>query len=229
MTTESFSIPIEDAPVDSVEALLQRPEGPDGAPAVLLAHGSGASVESEFLERFAEALAREGFPVLRFRYAYAERAAREGKRRPPDRMPLLQRVHRAALEALEERLPDAPVILAGKSMGGRVASHLVAEGVPCAGLALLGYPLHPTGKPESLRSEHFPRVHAPSLFLQGTRDKLCDLALLERELAKYGAPYVLHVVEGGDHSFGVLKRSGRTADEVRAEMIETFASWARAL
>ncbi len=229
MTSHSFAIPLEDAPVDSVGAILQSPSAASRAPAVLFAHGAGAPMESDFMEATAAALVVEGLPVMRFRYAYTERAAREGKRRPPDRMPLLERVHRAALDALRERVPDRPVILAGKSMGGRVASHLAAEGVPCAGLAFFGYPLHPPGKPESLRSEHFPRIEAPSLFLQGTRDKLCDLALLEREVARYGAPHSVHVVEGGDHSFDVLKRSGRTETEVRAEVVQAFVRWARAL
>jgi len=229
MSTENFAIPLEDAPVDSVRAILQSPTCATDAPAVLLAHGSGAPMESEFMEATASALVAEGLSVMRFRYAYTERAAQEGKRRPPDRMPLLENVHRAALQALRERIPDRPVVLGGKSMGGRVASHLAAQGVPCAGLAFLGYPLHPAGKPESLRSEHFPRITAPSLFLQGTRDKLCDLALLERELGSYGAPHVVHVVEGGDHSFDVLKRSGRNEAEVRAEVVQAFVAWARGL
>lgn len=225
----SLTVPVPDEPIEAVEALLDLPDADPGGPVVLLAHGAGAPMESEFLEEVARGLVAEGLPVLRFRYAYTERAAREGRRLPPDRMPRLEAVHRAALAVLRERFPERPVILAGKSMGGRVSTHLAAAGEPCAGVALLGYPLHPAGKPERLRVEHFPEVTAPCLFLQGTRDALCDLERLDEHLPELGGPWTLHLVEGGDHSFAVPKRSGRTPAEVRSELAARIAGWARGL
>jgi predicted alpha/beta-hydrolase family hydrolase len=119
-------------------------------------------------------------------------------------------------------------VLGGKSMAGRMASMLLAEplGAPkAAGLLLVGYPLHPAGQPEKLRTEHLPRVPCPMLFLEGTRDPLCDLALLKPVLRKLGRRATLHVVEGGDHSFAVPKALGRSSTEVVAELVDATMDW----
>jgi len=229
MPHETLQLPIEDCPVEAVAARLDLPGEDPGGPVVLLAHGAGAPMESDFLEEVALGLAATGLPVLRFRYAYTERAAREERRLPPDRMPRLEAVHGVALAALRARFPGRPVLLAGKSMGGRVATHLVASGEACLGVVLLGYPLHPAGKPERLRVEHFPDIEAPCLFLQGTRDALCDLELLNEHLPSLGGAWALHTIEGGNHSFEVPRRSGRSDAEVRAELVATIASWAEGL
>ena len=220
-----LELPVEGLKVDHVSAILEIPDSADPSVAVLLAHGAGASMESDFMEAVAARLVHGGLPVLRFRYPYMERAAREGRRFPPDRRPALEAVHLAALDELRERFPDARYVLAGKSMGGRMASLMAAEGVACDGLAFFGYPLHPQGKPEQLRSEHFPACLQPALFLQGTRDKLCDLELLDEALELYGGAHQLHVVEGADHGFDVLKRSGRTSEEVRDELAGVLLDW----
>ena len=110
-------------------------------------------------------------------------------------------------------------------MGGRMSSLLAAEGEAFDGLCFLGYPLHPPGKPEKLRTEHFPELKLPMLFLQGTRDALCDLELLRPALEGLGQSPTLHVVEEGDHSFAVLKRSGRTPEEVLDELAAAVAAW----
>jgi predicted alpha/beta-hydrolase family hydrolase len=222
--TETFRVPVEHPSVESVQAILQWPRSTPPL-FILLAHGAGAPMDSEFMEFAAEALVERGYAVMRFRYAYMERAAREERRFPPDRAPRLEAVHRAALHALHERAEGRPVVLAGKSMGGRISSHLAAAGEPCAGLLYLGYPLHPAGKPERLRSAHFPQITQPSLFLAGTRDALCDLTLLDQELKNYGGSFELVITEGGDHSFDVLKRSGRTQQEVRRLLVDSMDRW----
>ncbi len=225
MQSEQITIPTPDAGVDCVSARLDLPDEDLGRSVVLLGHGAGAPMGSDFMECMAMGLAGRGFPVLRFNYAYMERFAREGTRRPPDRKPRLLDTHRAALAALAERYPDRPMLLAGKSMGGRMSTYLAAEGDYCSGLVLLGYPLHPPGKPEKLRSEHFAAIAQPALFLQGTRDALCDLELFSRELETFGGNATTQIIEGADHDFGVLKRSGRTRDEVRAELLDHVEDW----
>ena len=157
-----------------------------------------------------------------------ERIRREGGRRPPDRAPVLLAAHRAALAELERRAGGRRVVLAGKSLGGRMASLLAAEGCRCDGLAFFGYPLHPAKKPEKLRSEHFPAIAQPALFLQGTRDALCDLELLRRELETFGGVTRLVLVEDGDHDFQVRRSSGRTREEVLGELVRAFVEWEEA-
>ena len=229
MSRESFPIPVDGLGVDSLSAILQRAEG-DGEPfAVLLAHGAGAPMDCEFMEDMACGLVEEGFDVLRFSYAYMERAKREGRRFPPDRQPKLEAAHHAALACLRQRIPSKPAVMAGKSMGGRISSLLSAAGVPCAGLIYLGYPLHPQGKPDKLRTEHFPRISAPSLFLQGTRDALCDLKLLDQALVHYGADWQRVLIDGGDHSFDLPKRLGISSREVHDHLVQAMATWLREL
>lgn len=228
MTREEISIPIDHADLPAVSGIVDRPDGGSTRSGLLLAHGAGAPMTSAFLEAAATGLAARGLPVLRFNYAYTERATRAEKRRPPDRMPTLLAVHRAALDVAREVLGTGRLVLAGKSMGGRMASLLAAEGDDAAGLVYFGYPLHPAGKPERLRREHFPAIAQPTLFLQGTRDALCDLDLLRPALETYGGAVELHVVEGADHDFRVLRRSGRTDDEVLAEVLEAVDAWERA-
>lgn len=232
MSMESLDIPTglpaaDGTTLATVSGRLHVPERDRGSSAVLLAHGAGAGMDSEFLVEIASGLAARGLPVLRFNYAYTERMAREGRRRPPDRRPKLEAVHGAALDALRARYPERPVVLAGKSMGGRIASYLSASGADDSALLFLGYPLHPQKKPEKLRSEHFGAIAVPALFLEGTRDALCDLELLRRELETFGGTVTLRVIEGADHDFRVLKRSGRTRAEVLGELLDAIDEWER--
>jgi len=214
--------------VERVSALWDRPAGRARPRSVLLAHGSGADMRSPFLESMAVGLCARGFAVLRFRYPYMERMLREGGRRPPDRAPALEAAHAAVLEHLLEHDDGRRPLLAGKSLGGRMATHLAAKGADAAGLVLFGYPLHPPRRTEKRRSEHFPALVQPALFLQGTRDDLCDLGLLREALGTYGGAARLLVVEGADHGFDVLVRSGRTRDEVHAQLLDAVADWDRA-
>ncbi len=224
---EKLTIPFDD---DSLDAILERPQAGERESVVLLAHGAGANMSSEFMESMSTLLVERGFAVLRFDYPYMKRARELGRRQPPNRRDMLERAHRAAIGELAKRAPDRRILLAGKSMGGRMGSYLAAEdtdGGLAAGLIFLGYPLHPRKQPEKLRCDHFPILAVPALFLQGTRDDLCDLALLEKALASYAGSVSLEIIEAADHGFDVLKRSGREPDEVRLELIDAIDRWER--
>jgi predicted alpha/beta-hydrolase family hydrolase len=213
------------APGTSVRAVLTMP--PAGVPrplavALVLAHGAGGTMQQPLVVALADALAARGAMVLRFNFVYADAG-----RRAPDRAPLLAAAYRAAAAWLAAR-PEAKgraLVLGGKSMGGRVATGLAALGDRCDGVYLVGYPLHPAGQHDRLRDEHFPGVRCPLLFLEGTRDPLCDLALLRPVLKRLGRRATLVVIEDGDHSFAVPKRTGRTADDVLAELADASARW----
>ena len=169
----------------------------------------------------AEGLAARGVTVLRFNFLYKELG-----KKAPDARPLLELVYLAAIEAMRAEKPKR-LFLGGKSMGGRVASMLAANDTACDGLVFLGYPLHPAGRPEKLRDAHLPQIKAPMLFIEGTRDALCDLALLRPILArlKKRASISVHVIDGGDHSFDLLKSAGRTRESVHAEITTAIHGW----
>ena len=189
--------------------------------ALILAHGAGDDMTSPFMAHFHGAFARAGLLSIIFNFPY-----KEAGRKPPDRMPKLMAAYEAVIDRLRrDELAPGQLFIGGKSMGGRVATMLAAEGVPVEGLVLLGYPLHPAGRPEKLRSDHLPRIEAPLLFIQGDRDNLCRLDLLRREIRPLGKQASLHVIEGGDHSFKVLKRSGRDQSEVFDEVVRAVLDW----
>ena len=215
-TKLSIDVP-GDAPVSgAIHAPSRKPSGI----AFAIAPGAGTTMDNPFLVAVANGLAERGHTAMRFNFGYQDR----GSRRPDPQKKLIA-TYRAAAEALRSR-GAARLVIGGKSMGGRMASLLAAEGFACDGLVFLGYPLHPAGKPEQMRDGHLVNVKPPMLFVQGTRDKLCDLALLRPVLARVGARAKLHEVAGGDHSFEVLKRDGRSPEEVLAEVIDAVATWA---
>jgi predicted alpha/beta-hydrolase family hydrolase len=192
----------------------------------VLAHGAGAGMRHPFLEGAARSLAGKGIATLRYQFPYMER----GKKRP-DAPGVAQATVRAAVEAAREAVPDLPVIAGGKSFGGRMTSSAQAQ-EPLAGvrgLAFLGFPLHPPGKPGVERAAHLQDVHVPMLFIQGARDTFARLDLLRPVVAELRDRATLHVVEGGDHSFKVPKRSGRTEGDVRDELAGAIADWAATL
>ncbi|WP_420634435.1 alpha/beta family hydrolase [Candidatus Palauibacter sp.] len=210
-----------------VSALLVRPTEPRAM--LAFAHGAGAGIEHPFMGDMAQRLAGQGIASFRYHFPYMEARALSGRRRPPDRPPVLVETVRAAV-AKAARLADGlPLLAGGKSMGGRMTSTAAAEdplpGV--AGLVFFGFPLHAPGRPERAaeRSAHLSRVTVPMLFLQGTRDALARLDLIEETCASLGPLATLHRLDGADHSFRVLKRSGRTADEVADEMAATVPAW----
>lgn len=222
MPSEAFTLPFDALPLS---ARLDEPTAAARGSAILLAHGAGFSMDAPWMETVALGLAARGFPVLRFNYPYKERARRLGHDVPPDRAEVLERAHAIALEALAERAQARRLLLAGKSMGGRIATHLAAKGERCAGLVLFGYPLHPPKQPHKTRSEHFPAIAQPALFLQGARDEFAELELLRAALARYGGRATLEVIADADHGFHVPKRGGRSDDEVRAFLLDRVARW----
>lgn len=210
----------------AIEARWSPCEKPRSTP-ILLAHGAGAGHDSPLLAALAAELARERFELLAFHYPYMARMRREGRRRPPDPMPRLELAHERALEELG-RLRPARALLVGKSMGGRVGSVIAAKGARAAGLVLVGYPLHPAGKPERERSEHFRALVQPALFLSGTRDALCELPLLERALKTYGGVARLERLEGADHDFALPGRGGRDPETAARELVRRICAWVAA-
>jgi uncharacterized protein len=197
--------------------------------AVLLAHGAGADRHAKPLVAVADALAGAGVPSLRFDYPY-----RAAGRRAPDRPAVLDAATREAAAELARRagLPPERLVLGGRSMGGRVASLIVAdpdEPVPALGLLLLGYPLHPAGKPERRRDGHFAALTMAVCFLSGTRDALAPRAELTRAARRVAGPVTLHWLESADHGYRPLKSSGRSVDDVLAEVAETSVTWVQSL
>jgi predicted alpha/beta-hydrolase family hydrolase len=191
-----------------------------GSTVIVLGHGAGGNRRTPQLVRFAESLAASARRVLLYDFPYTDRG-----RRAPDPPAVLEATTRAVGDFAQAALGAAKLVHGGKSMGGRIASQAVAAGAPGDGLVFLGYPLHPPGKPGQLRDRHLPRVDAPMLFVQGTRDTFARPDLLDEVLGRLGQKATLHRVEGGDHSFGVLKSSGRTGREVEAEIESVILGW----
>ena len=205
-------------------ALVYSPPEPSRRAATLiLAHGAGAPQSSAFMVDFARGLARRGCQAVTFNFPYTEQG-----RRLPDRAPTLEACFRDVIAAIRARadLGTGPLVIGGKSMGGRIASHLAAQGLAdLAGLVALGYPLHPPGRPEQLRALHLARIRQPMLIVQGSRDAFGTPEELRPVLGPLGATATLQVVEGGDHSFKVPKRGPITQDEVFERVQDEIARW----
>jgi predicted alpha/beta-hydrolase family hydrolase len=219
----NLEIPVGDT-VSKVSGLLLRP--PDAWAAYVLAHGAGAGMRHRFMESIAGALATRGIATLRYQFPYVEAGSRR-----PDPPGVLQATVRAAVAVAWEVASGLPLFAGGKSLGGRMTSNAMArrpiDGV--RGLVFLGFPLHPAGQPGVTRAEHLDRVDAPMLFLQGTRDALADLDLMRSVCTRLGSRATLHVVDGADHSFAVLKRSGRSDADVMDELAASTTDWLRSL
>jgi uncharacterized protein len=216
MANKTISIQVEKGV--AVSGILHEPRVASGT-GIVLGHGAGADMTSALVVAAADGLAERGHATLRFNFPY-----RELGKKVPDPPAKLQRAFRAAALALRAT-GMKKLVIGGKSLGGRVASLCAAHGLPCDGLFFLGYPLHPAKQPEKLRDAHLPAVTAPMLFVQGTRDALCDLDLLRPVLARLGARASLYIVEGGDHSLDLLKSAGRTRESVYAEVIGVMGDW----
>jgi len=200
-------------------------DGSDSYPmTVILAHGAGAAMDTPFMNAFAQGLAKSGLRVVRFEFPFMADRRDTGIRKPPNRMPILLETWGSVIEAFQ----DCPLIIGGKSMGGRVASMIAADignkSSPVMGLVCLGYPFHPAGKPEKLRLDHFETLQMPSLILQGTRDALGS----RDDVAGYDLPDCarVHWLEDGDHSFKPRKKSGRTEQQNWDEAIQVLAKFA---
>jgi predicted alpha/beta-hydrolase family hydrolase len=209
---------IEWAAGQKVTGRLSMPAGRNEAETgVLLAHGAGAGQEHPFIVRVRNGLAAAGYPTLSFNYAYSEAG-----RRAPDRLPKLLAVHEEAADRLARYC--GRVVFAGKSMGGRVGSHLAGDvGWPAAALVYLGYPLVPVGKGDPRPVDHLHQIAVPQLFVAGTRDRLSPPGLIEPLAASLPDARVI-VVPDGDHSLEVPKRSGRTSEEVLGGIIAEVAA-----
>jgi len=190
------------------------------ATAVVLGHGAGGNRRNPFLIAFADALAASGRQAVVYNFPYTE--AGRGRPDPPE---VLEGATRAVADHVRATLGARRVVLGGKSMGGRIASQVVASGTPAEGLVFLGYPLHPPGRPDTLRDRHLPRITAPMLFVQGTRDAFARWDLLLALLERLGPTAELHRIEDGDHSFAVRKRTGTTAREVEAGVHRAVLDW----
>jgi predicted alpha/beta-hydrolase family hydrolase len=203
----------------------------------VMAHGAGAGQDSAFITSYAVGMASRGLDVLTFDFPYTER-----RQRPPDPQPVLDACFRSVLDHVgaDPVLGRRPLFIGGKSMGGRMASHIAASlargpqdppawQAQLRGLVFLGYPLHPPARPQQVRVDHLPRIIHPMLFVQGERDAFGSPDELRTFVNVLPAPCTLHVVEHGDHSFDVLKRSGIPQGVVHTAIQDAIAHWIRQL
>jgi len=191
---------------------LYEPAAAPGNTLFVFAHGAGGNMHDRNMQRSAEMLRERGIDVLRFNFLYTEKGSRR-----PDPMPRLRACYEAVV-AQARSVPHKKLIIGGRSMGGRVASMLAADGFACDGLLLFAYPLHPAGQPEKLRDAHLPRINVPVLCFNGTRDTLCRRDLMERALTTVKAPWQMHWLEGADHSLKGEKLLAEIGDAVTAWM-----------
>ena len=215
---------IETGSAGSVSALLTRPARATAC--FVFAHGAGAGMSHPFMETVAAGLAGRGIATLRYQFPYMEKGSKR-----PDPPAVAHAAVRAAVAEAARCCPDLPLIAGGKSFGGRMTSQAQAASPlhRVHGLAFFGFPLHPAGKPSSDRAKHLGDIRIPMLFLQGSRDSLAELSLLEPVVKSLKRLITLHVVKEADHSFHVPARSGRNDKEVMDEILDAFEKWAGAI
>jgi uncharacterized protein len=215
---ETIQIEIEGS--DPVTGLLQKPAR--ACACFVFAHGAGAGMTHPFMGAVATGLSERGIATLRYQFPYMEGASKR-----PDRPGVAQAAVRAAVAAAARRCPLLPLVAGGKSFGGRMTSQAQAAaplGV-VRGLAFLGFPLHPAGKPSEQRAAHLDDIQIPMLFLQGTRDNLAELPLIQHVTQALGKRATLKLFEHADHSFHVPVRSGRTDSEILRELLDALTAW----
>jgi len=188
------------------------------------AHGAGGNMNDRGILQTADTLRARGLGVVRFNFLYKEK-----KSARPDPMPRLKECLSAVVARTRQEVKPRQLIIGGRSMGGRAASMLAAEGFECDGLLLLAYPLHPPGKPEQLRDAHLSAIKRPVICFNGTRDPFCTRSLMEEALKRVTTDWDMHWVEGADHSFHVLKSSGKTEAQVLAEIGNAVQEWSSRL
>jgi predicted alpha/beta-hydrolase family hydrolase len=201
-------------------AVLERAPGAPAGALFVCAHGAGGHMTDRGLLAATECLRARGLDILRFNFPYRE----QGSSRPDPMPRLAESIAAVATHARREAGPRR-LLLGGRSMGGRAASMLTADGFACDGLLLLAYPLHPAGQPEKLRAAHLARIAVPVLCVNGTRDALCRRDLMEEAIRPLGRRWTMHWLEGADHGFHVLARSGRTDAEALGEMADAWRAW----
>ena len=200
-------------------ALDPAPNG-DRSTVFVCAHGAGGNMDDRGVLAVSRTIGARGVDIVRFNFLYKEK--KSGR---PDPMPRLKETTAAVVARVRDELAPRTVLIGGRSMGGRAASMLAADGFDCSGLLLLAYPLHPAGKPEQLRDAHLPAIRVPVLCVNGTRDALCIPELMKRALEPVTAPWRMHWIEGADHSFHVLKSTGRTDAQVMTEIGDVAEQW----
>lgn len=220
MAVKTKELKLDIERIGTVSAILTQPA--NARACYVLAHGAGADMRHAFMGKVAEGLSGRGVATFRFNFPYME-----NKQGRPDQPAVAHAAIRAAVEEAARLCPGLKLVAGGKSFGGRMTSQAQSKApLPdVKGLAFLGFPLHADGRPSSERARHLADVAIPMLFLQGTRDKLADLGHLKPIVEALGAKASLHEVAGGDHSFAVLKKSGRTNDEALTEVLDTLAAW----
>jgi uncharacterized protein len=217
MKTDKVVIPVGEG--KNVSGVLSIPDG-HVEKGVILAHGAGNDMNQPMLVFLGDGLAKAGYLTLRFNFPYKE----QGRKAPDGREGLCQ-AWEGAYRFLSEH-PVKQIVAAGKSMGGRIASQMVADSrLPVEQLIFLGYPLHAPGKKDKLRDQHLYRIKIPMRFFAGTRDQLCDLELLRGVLSRLTAPWDLEVIEGGDHSFNVPKSLGADPFEIYGRIQNKALEW----
>lgn len=205
---------------ETTSAIAELPKDALDGVVFVCAHGAGGNMSDGGMARTAAALVARGLAVVRFNFLYKEK--KSGR---PDPMPKLEDTVAAVVARARAELEPKLLIIGGRSMGGRASSMLAAKGFDCDGLLLLAYPLHPAGKPEQLRDAHLPEIRVPVLCFNGTRDALCTPALMETALKTVKTDWDMRWIEGADHSFHVLKSSGRTDAQVMDEISDTSRDW----
>ena len=220
--SEAFAIEVSET--ESVSGLLYRAPASRRARATLvLGHGAGAGQTHRLMVMFASGLASRGIDAATFNFLYTEKG-----RGAPDRPDKLEGCYRAAIVTVRqiEGIKENALVIGGKSMGGRIASQVAAAGLDdLRGLVFLGYPLHPPGRPEQLRSKHLGRIRAPMLFLQSSRDTFGTPDELRPIIEEASLPAELYEIEGGDHSFKVPKRSAFTQEQVYENLMDKITGW----
>ena len=214
----SWRVPVD---ADETSVAYHPATAPNRRGLFICGPSAGGHVAEPGMLRLAEPLRQAGLGIVLFNFPYRERGGRR-----PDPMPQLQRCFAVVVESALERIGDSgAVLLGGRSMGGRVASMMAADGFPCDGLLLLAYPLHPAGQPQRLRAAHLVRIGVPTLCFNGTRDRLSSRDLMDAAVAPLGRRWTMHWLEGADHSFHVLRSAGRTEADILAEIGGTTQSW----
>jgi uncharacterized protein len=205
---------------ETTSAAYAPPDGTDRGIVFVCAHGAGGNMNDRGLVQTAAAIRRRGIGIVRFNFLYKEK--KSGR---PDPMPRLKDCITAVVARTRAEIRPRALIIGGRSMGGRAASMLAAEGFECDGLLLLAYPLHPPGKPDQLRDAHLPAIKVPVICFNGTRDPFCTPSLMEEVLTRVKTRWEMHWVEGADHSFHVLKSSGKTDEQVLDGIGDAVDKW----
>jgi len=196
----------------------------DASTVFVCAHGAGGNMTDKGMLAVTRALGARGLSIVRFNFLYREKRSSR-----PDPMPKLKDTTEAVVARVRAELHPKTLIIGGRSMGGRAASMLAADGFDCSGLLLLAYPLHPPGKPDQLRDAHLPSIRVPVLCVNGTRDPFCTPELMKGVLERVTAPWRMLWLETADHSFHVLKSSGKTDAHVMSEVADAAEAWVATL